>query len=84
MSDLFSPSSLQKAVHDSFEQAQAAIPEGHNKALLLHGTYSSTSGPAVQAIYVQRAGKGWNVLFEGAYHGTDGPSAGVEVAWSGK
>ena len=84
MSEIFSPAKLQKAVHESLEQAQAAIPDGHSQAVLLKATYSTDDGPGVQAVYIKRAGKGWNVLLETSYNGHDGPSAGAAVAWSGK
>lgn len=84
MSGPFDPTALAKAVHESLETAQTFIPDGHTKALLLHGTYSSADGPRVQAVYVQRVGESWRIMAEGGYSGDDGPSAGVAVAWSGK
>ncbi len=84
MSGPFDPTALAKAVHATLDEAQTTIPDGHSKALLLHGTYSPTAGPYVQAIYVARVGENWHILAEAAYKGTDGPSAGVAVAWSGK
>lgn len=83
MSDLFSPSSLAKAVHATLDEALASIPDGDSKALIIEGSVDD-AGPTVRAMWVQRAPHGWNVVLEGAYGGDDGPSAGVAIARSWK
>lgn len=82
--DIFSPAALQKAVHASLDEAVAAIPTGHSRALVIDGTWTLADGPGVRAVFVQRTSDGWTVLAEGAYNGSDGPSAGVKVAKSWK
>ncbi len=80
----FDTASLAKVVHDSLAAAEAAIPNGHNQAILLDATYTRADGPGVRALYVQRAGDRWTVLGEVAYRRDDGPRVGVAVRWSGK
>jgi hypothetical protein len=64
MSDLFSPANLQKAVHDSLEQATAAIPEGKTGALLLDATTDR-----VQVLLAVKAGDAWTISGVAQYDG---------------
>jgi hypothetical protein len=76
MSDLFSPSSLQKAVHDSLEQATAAIPPGKNGAILVDATTER-----VQVLLAERVGESWTFSVGVAYDGNH-VSGKVAVAGS--
>jgi hypothetical protein len=78
----FDSANTAKAIHATLDDAQAAIPADHKRALLIGADYHD--GLGVRAVYVQRAADGWNVLLEGAYSGDDGPSAGFAVARSWK
>lgn len=80
----FSPGALRKAIHDSIEQAEAAIPDGHTQAILLDATYTVEGGAGVRALYVRKVEDGWTIAGRAEYRKSDGPRAGVAVKWSGK
>lgn len=82
MPDVFSPGSLAKSVHDTLDQAQAAIPVGHHHAVLFDGTVSRADGPAIRGMYIQRTDGGWQIALEGAYDGPHGVAGKVAVAKS--
>lgn len=65
----FSPQALSKAVHDSLEQAYAAIPEGKNNVLIVDATLGGEKG--ARALYARRVGAGWNIALEGEWKGGD-------------
>lgn len=65
MPDIFDPSSLAKSVHDSLEDAYAALPAGKSHAVLVDA--STTDG--IRALYVQRIGDGWNVAVSESWKG---------------
>lgn len=65
MSGLFSPANIQKAVHDTLDEATAAIPPGDSAALLIDGT---TEGKA-QILFAVKAGNGWNLGTGVSYDG---------------
>jgi hypothetical protein len=75
MPNAFDPSSVAKSVHDSLEEAYAALPPGKSHAVLVDA--STDSG--VRALYVQRVGDGWNVALEGEWRGR-GHAAGKVTA----
>lgn len=83
MSEIFSPANLAKAVHESIEKAEAAIPPGHTQAILLDATYRDGQA-GVRALYVRKVEDGWTIAGKAEYRKSDGPSAGVAVKWSGK
>lgn len=80
MSDIFSPDAIAKSVHATLDAAYAAIPDGKAHAIIFDGTASTEDGPAIRALYVQRAPDGWNVVLEGGYSGPGGVSGQVAVA----
>jgi hypothetical protein len=67
MSD-FSPDTLRRSVHNTLDEAYAAIPDGKNHVLLIDGTVGDGSD-AVRALYAQRIAGGWQVVLEGDWHG---------------
>lgn len=78
----FSPTALNKAVHDTLDQALAALPAGKNNAVLIDGTYSRTDGPQMQALFVHRVKDTWTVALAGAYDGPHGVQGKVATAIS--
>jgi hypothetical protein len=74
-----SPATTEDAVYESIEHAQAAIPAGHNCAVLLDATHAS----GVQYLVFQRVTTGWTLAGQVPYRGGDGPAAGVALKWSG-
>lgn len=76
----FSPTALNKAVHDTLDQALAALPAGKNNAVLIDATYSTTDGPRAKALFVHRVKDNWTVALEGAYDGPHGVQGKVATA----
>lgn len=76
---LFSPDALKQAVHQSLEDAYAALPEGKSHAVLL----DASTDRGIRALYVQRVGDGWNVALQGEWNGKERATGGVSVlkAW---
>lgn len=75
-----STDALVKGLHATLDAAYAAIPDGKAHAIIFDGTASTEDGPAIRALYVQRAPDGWNVVLEGGYSGPGGVSGQVAVA----
>jgi hypothetical protein len=83
MSNIFSPANTAKAVHATLEEAYAAIPPGHTKALIISASRSGMAG--IRGMYVERAADAsWGLVFEAGYNGTEGVHGGFKVALSGK
>ena len=78
----FSPASFTKALHASMDGALATIPGGHTHALLFDGTYDHTDGPAIRAVYMQKAPDGWNMVMAAGYDGPHGVNGQVELSKS--
>ncbi len=76
----FSPESLAKSLHATLEDAFKAIPPEHSHAFLFDAV--TAPGFGVQAIYVQRAPKGWNIELAGAVDKKHGVSGRVALAKS--
>lgn len=79
MSDLLSPDVLNKAVHDTLDQAIAAIPNGKRNALLIDGTVNK-DGPNFQAMWVHKVNDTWHIAVQGAYDGPHGMEGKVTSA----
>jgi hypothetical protein len=75
MSDLFNQDVLARAVHNSLEEAYAALPPGKSHAVLL----DASTDHGVRAMFVQRVGGGWEVAAQGEWSGR-GHLAGKVVA----
>lgn len=79
MSDPFSPESLAKSVHNTLEDAYAAIPSGKRRALIVD---ASVADRTARALYVERLGAGWSVALEGEYRLAHKPDGKVSLLWS--
>lgn len=64
MPDIFSPANLQKAVHDTLDQALTAIPDGKRSAVLVDAT-----NERVQLLLAIRAGETWTIAGGAVYDG---------------
>jgi hypothetical protein len=85
MSNPFSPAHTAKAVHATLEEAYAAIPPGHTKALIISASRSGIDGAGIRGMYVERAADAsWGLVFEAGYNGSEGVHGGFKVALSGK
>lgn len=78
----FSAASIQKAVHATLEDAFAAIPAGRSHAVLFDGTYSKDAGGTIRAMFVERVGNGWDMVFEGEVASHRGVAGQVVVSRS--
>lgn len=76
MSDPFDPAALARAVHDTLDQATAAIPEGKRGALLVDGRISDGK-PSASLLLVTRGPHGWDLAGE---MGWDGHYVNAKVA----
>lgn len=77
--DIFSPDQLRQSVHDTLDQALAAIPPGKSGALLVDGTVTHDGGEA-RVLLAQRVGKDWQVQVGGEW---DGHHVAGKVALAG-
>jgi hypothetical protein len=64
----FSAAAIARSVHDTLDEAQAAIPADAKTAILLDGTYTN-GHPQARALYVQRLEHGWSTALEAAWQG---------------
>lgn len=81
----FSPATLAKAVHDTFDAAQAAIPEGHTKAVIFNVAGTKANGIDASATILVRDAEGnWGVVGGGGYDTKSGAYGQFQVFWSGK
>ncbi len=80
MSGPFDAPALTHALHATLPDAFAAIPDGKSHAIIFDGTYTTVDGPAMRALYVQRAPDGWNVVLEGVYDKPGGVAGKVAIA----
>lgn len=80
--DPLSPSVIAKSVHDTLDQAMAAIPAGKSGAVLIDGTIGLDGKPAAQAVIVQKIGANWAVAASAAWDGAhvEGKVA-IEGSW---
>jgi hypothetical protein len=65
MPDIFTPDVLTRAVHNTLEEAYAALPDGKNHAVLI----DASTDAGVRALFVQRVGGGWQIAAEGQWKG---------------
>jgi hypothetical protein len=74
-----SPDALRRSVHNTLDEAYAAIPDGKSHVVLI----DATTEAGVRALYAQRIAGGWEVVLEGAWQGgghVDGKVAALK-AW---
>lgn len=64
MSDFFSPAQLAKSVHDTLDEATAAIPPGRKSAVLIDAT-----NERVRLLLAIKAGDNWTIAGGGDYDG---------------
>lgn len=64
MSDFFSPSVLAKSVHDTLDEATAAIPPGRKSAVLIDATQER-----VRLLLAIKAGDNWTIAGGADYDG---------------
>lgn len=69
MSDIFSYANTRQAVFDNLAEAQAAIPEGSQRALLIDATAKDDGTTGVRILYASKIGESWQF---GAGAGYDG------------
>lgn len=77
MPSVFGPASTLKAMHDTLEEAKAAVPSGKKNAIFVDGTYSAQDGAGLRGLYMRRTATGWNVVFEGDVDRAHGVAAKV-------
>lgn len=80
MPNIFDAASTLKAVHDTLDEAQAAIPPGKNNAVLIDGTYSTAEGAGLRGLWIHRTESGWSTIFEGSVDRAHGIAGKVAAA----
>lgn len=75
----FDPASTMKSVHETLDQAYAALPPTANHAVILDGTVQGKD-KAISAYFVQRAPKGWEIVLGGEWKGGDDLAGKVAIA----
>lgn len=79
MPNPFDPSNTAHSVHDTLEDAYAAIPPGKRRALIVD---ASTKDRAVTALYVERLDHGWSVALDGEWRGGAKVDGKVALLWA--
>jgi len=64
MPDFFSPANLAKSVHDTLDEATAAIPPGRKSAILIDAT-----NERVRMLLAIKAGDNWTIAGGADYDG---------------
>lgn len=72
---MFSTEDLQKELNTK----QVIIPDGHTKALVIHGDLEDKS---VTASFVTKVGKDWQIDASTSWKQDKGIDAGFNVTWS--
>jgi hypothetical protein len=75
----FDPQSIAKSVHNTLEDAYAAIPPGKRRALIID---ASAQQREMRALYVERLSHGWSVALEGRVSHGHKPDGKVALLWS--
>lgn len=78
---LFDPAATAKSVHDTLDEATAALPTDAKYAVIVDATVTSGNRPKVQGYLVSKGAKGWQTVIGGAWDGAhvEGRAAVMKV-----